>query len=138
MTQPRELTIVVPLIPRSAKNRRRIVNVRGRIRSFVSREAQSDEHAIRAAVRDAVGREVWAGSNYVSVSITVDEAACATLIVIRDLGPQPKRGKRNTRRDVHGTIETVMDALTDCAYADDRQARAVSACYGTVPPASPL
>lgn len=133
MTEARELVIVVPLIPRSAKNSRRIVHVRGRVRSFVSREAQSDEHAIRAAVRDAVGRESWAGSNYVSVAITIDESTGATRIVIRDLGPQPKRGKRDTRRDVHGTIETVMDALTGCAYVDDRQARAVSACYGAVP-----
>jgi len=72
------------------------------------------------------------GENYIAARITVDEAANRTRIEVWDLGPQPKRGPRHTRRDVHNCADAVMDALQRLAFNDDRQARIVVTRHGEV------
>lgn len=121
-------TVVIDAIPPSKKNRQQIRRRAGG-RPFVtsSNASKSFERHLQLV---APGGSL--ASNYVAVRITVDEAAGKTRVECWDLGPQPKRGPKHTRRDVHNCADAVMDALNGLWWDDDRQARAVECQYGEV------
>lgn len=121
-----DLHIVVDAISPSKKNRQQIRR-RG-ARRFVT---SSDEaKAFEARLRALAQRVRGFGKNYVAVRITTEEESERTLVEVWDLGPQPPKGRRNTRRDIHNTADAVMDALQGIAFDDDRQARIVVTTYG--------
>ena len=124
--RPADLELDVAGIPPSKKNGQRILRVRGRRIVKASTECVAFEQRLRllaARIRSL-------GANYIAARITVDEAADRTRIEVWDLGPQPQRGPRHTRRDVHNCADVVMDALQGLAFDDDRQARTVVTRHG--------
>lgn len=125
--RPADIEIVIDGIPPSKKNGQRILRVRRR------RIVKASTKAVRFEKRLSLlaARVRSLGANYIAARITVDEAEERTKIEVWDLGPQPKRGRRHTRRDIHNTADTVMDALLGLAYDDDRQARIVVTQHGT-------
>lgn len=120
-TRPADIELVINGIPPSKKNGQRILRVgRRRIVKSSTRAGAFERHLCLVAARVRSF-----GPNYLAARITVDEASERTRIELWDLGPQPKRGRRNTRRDIHNTADAVMDALQGLAFDDDRQARIV-------------
>lgn len=120
-TRPADIELVIDGIPPSKKNGQRILRV-GRRRIVKS---STRAVAFEQRLRLLAARIRSLGPNYLAARITVDEASERTRIELWDLGPQPKRGRRNTRRDIHNTADAVMDALQGLAFDDDRQARIV-------------
>lgn len=126
--RPADFALVVDGIPPSKKNGQRILG-RGR-RRFV--KASTAACAFEQHLRLLAARVRNLGANYVATRITIDETRERTRIEVWGLGPQPKRGRRDTRRDVHNCADVVMDALQGLAFDDDRQARTVETTYGEV------
>ncbi len=126
--RPADIELVIDGIPPSKKNGQRILRARGRRIVKASTKAVNFEKRLRLLVAGI--RSL--GANYIAARITDDEAANRTRIEVWDLGPQPKRGPRHTRRDIHNTADAVMDALQRLAFDDDRQARIVVTRHGEV------
>ena len=125
-----DIVLVIAGIPPSKKNSQRIVKRRdGSPMVIASQKAKGFEAALALLAQRC--RNL--GDHYIAVCITVDEAEERTRIEVWDLGPQPAKGPRHTRRDVHNTADVVMDALQRLAFNDDRQARIVITRHGTVP-----
>lgn len=124
--------LLVDGIPLSKKNSQRILKTRAG-RRFVKQSAESEifERRLKALARGVIARE-GLGDHYVAVRIVIDEQREKTAIEIYDLGPQPARGRKDTRRDIHNCADSVMDALNNIAWNDDRQARIVVCEYGRV------
>lgn len=128
ITDPPTLSVTIDAIPPAKKNGQRILRVGRRQIVKSSKAAVGFEAHLRAVALHL--RSL--GVNYVGVRITVDERAKRTRIDVWDLGPPPKRGPKDTRRDVHNCADTVMDALQGLAFDDDRQARWVLCQHGEV------
>ena len=131
MTPARTLSVTFPLIPHSAKNQTQIRRRGSRSWIAKSNAAERDQSNIAAGVREMGVKlgQTWAGANYIGVEIDVDEDAVETRVTIHDLGPQPTKGRRYTKRDVHGVVESVMDGLQGHAFDDDRQVRWCRVAY---------
>lgn len=127
----RHLSVTFPFIPHSAKNGTMRKKIRGRVLTVKSNEAHRDQMSIAAIVRGMGIKlgQTWAGSAYVGVEITVNEGAKQTTVTIHDLGPPPAKGRKDTVRDVHGVVESVMDGLQGHAFDDDRQVRWCRVAY---------
>lgn len=115
-----------PFVPKSAKNRSEI-RVRGSKRWISkSKQAERDQSQMAAIVRalnlSGIG-ETFFGDHYVGVRIVVDEDQQETSVEIVDLGPQPTKGRRYTKRDVHGVVESIMDGIEGHVFDNDRQVR---------------
>lgn len=129
--------LVIEGVPKSKKNSQRILRGRrGRLIVKQSKQSESFEAQIRDLARQAIGQR-GLGDRYVAVRIVIDEGCKGrpekrTAIEIYDLGPQPARGRTDTTRDVHNCADSVMDALNNIAWNDDRQARIVVCEYGRV------
>jgi Holliday junction resolvase RusA-like endonuclease len=134
-SRPPDVSVEIDGIPPSKKNGQRIMLRRGRGRFVASsKAAEVFEQHLRLVAR----RLRSLGANYVATRVTIDERAQRTRIEVWDLGPQPAKGRCDTKRDVHNCADVVMDALQGAVFDDDRQARSVLTCYGAVPAASPL
>ena len=123
--EPR-ITVRFPFVPKSAKNRCEI-RMRGTRRWISkSKDAERDQASMAAIVRGLnlveFGRTVF-GSNYVGVHVRIDELSQETEVEIVDLGPQPTRGRKHTKRDVHGVVESIMDGIEGHVFDNDRQVR---------------
>lgn len=123
-----DIELIVDGIPPSKKNGQRILRA-GR-RRIVKSSTRSV--AFEKRLRLLAARIRSLGPNYIATRITIDEAKKRTRIEVWDLGPQPAKGPRHTRRDVHNTADVVMDALQRLAFNDDRQARVVETRHGAV------
>ena len=120
----RRVSITVP-IPASKKNRR-ILNTKGKHPILLpSPDAKQSEKEIRDAWIEAVGRlaPVW-DSEEIAVSVTYAVKTQKVTIDVEPLAPRPK-GVTGRRRDLHGMIETVCDALEGLAYKNDNQVAVV-------------
>lgn len=121
-----------PGLVRSSKNSRRIIRVRGKPRSVLSKTAQSDKDSLEQLMalawnRYRRDRDTVFGSNDVAVRITVDKLGKCTAIEVEDRGPA--RLSKGRRRDLHACIETIMDAMEGIAFDDDRQVVGVEVNY---------
>jgi hypothetical protein len=114
----------------SSKNQRKPVRRGGKTRWVISDVAESDRKSLRlvsALLGSAVRDGSLFGGNEVGVRIEVDKTEKRTRITVSDLGP---RGvTKGRRRDIHGGIELIMDALEGIAFDDDCQVRRVEAVY---------
>ncbi len=117
------LRIRFPRPVASKKNRRRPI---GNGRTVASREASSDERALRTlALLEMHGQgfqRVESDDVEIVMRHFVEEDEIE--IQVRALRPKPK-GRSGRRRDLHGMIETVADALQGVAYANDNQVGSV-------------
>lgn len=128
-SRPPDVSVEIDGIPPSKKNSQQIMK-RGRRRFVTSSDASKVfEQHLRIVAR----RLRSLGANYIATRVTIDERAQRTRIEVWDLGPQPSKGRCDTKRDVHNCADVVMDALQGVVFDDDRQARVVMCRYGTVP-----
>lgn len=127
-------------IPRpvaSSKNRRRLF-ARGtrltkkgkfvpRIVSLLSEDAEDDTALIRRLAGKSAGDVMPFGPDD---ALRIDYSHCVetdrVTVRVEKVGTLPARGKRGTRRDVFGMLETIADALQGVLYPDDRQVDAGS------------
>lgn len=123
--------IVVQDTIASSKNRRRIYG-RGKFKkSLPSVECEASIKALRAAARDVLmDREGADFMDYVSTPFDSQDQLEITYIhnldddsvfvSVEKIGEVPSSGKKGTRNDIHGKIETIADALEGVIYPDDR------------------
>lgn len=106
----------------SSKNRKRIFGRGARKIVLLSREATNDIAALRTiAMAAANGREFHEDD---SLSLTYEHVIATDELRIRvekvgELPPRGGRVKRGTKRDVHGMVETIADALQGVLYPND-------------------
>lgn len=114
--------------PASKKNRRRWVR-RGHRRVLLpSKEACASEREIALVAFAALSRQggvPWGPDAALSIAVYHDIDLDQVHVEVRQVGVLPKK-HRGTRRDCHGMIETIADALQDVLYPDDRQVDAGS------------
>lgn len=106
----------------SSKNRRRVF-VRGRRPvSLPSAQAVLDIGMLRAAAHAATGgRMPFDGDDALLLDYDHELGLDELVVTVMKIGVLPARGPRGTRRDLHGMIETIADALQGTLYPDDRQ-----------------
>lgn len=114
--------------PASKKNRKRWIK-RGRKRYLVpSLDAVGAEKEIALHAQIALARAggmPWGPNDALAIDLEHDLETDLVHVRVRKVGTIPKR-QRGTRRDCHGMIETVADALQGVLYPDDRQVDAGS------------
>lgn len=116
-----EITVDVP--PASKKNRRRWVRRGGKSYLIPSADAVRSANDLAASARAALaGRGMPFGpDDALHIDWSHDVASDAVTIRVTKVGVFPTRGKRGTRRDMQGMIETIADALQGVLYPNDSQ-----------------
>jgi len=113
----------VPRCVASSKNRRRTFYNRkaGRVVSLPSEQATLDIALLKQLAREAMAGKLPFGENDLLRLEVEHECVSDTLVVrVKRIGEIVGNGVRYTRRDCHGMIETIADALQGVAYDDDR------------------
>lgn len=117
--EARQVRFELPRPVASSKNRRVPI---GRGRTIPSDQARADVAMIRAAAAEAAGRLLPFGpDDALELLLEHDIAADRLTVTVRRIGTLPRRGRRGTRRDAHGMLETLADALQGVLFPDDRQ-----------------
>ncbi len=109
-------------IPRpvaSSKNRRRVFARGKRVISLPSSQAVADAGLIATLARAAAGGVAFGPDDALRLTYEHDIESDEVLVRIEKVGSIPTKGKRGTKRDVHGMLETVADALQGVLYAND-------------------
>lgn len=121
-------TVRVPRPPASSKNRRRLFARGRRPVSLPSEQAVQDIGMLRtAAFAVTGGRMPFDGDDALSLTYAHELDLDEVVVTVRKIGLLPARGPRGTKRDLHGMVETIADALQGTLYPDDRQIDSVSA-----------
>lgn len=104
----------------SSKNRRRIFARGGRVVSLPSADAERAFVEIRKAARAAAGGSVPFGpDDALRIDYRHDIGTDRVRVTVTKVGDLPTKGKRGTKRDVHGMLETIADALQGVLYPND-------------------
>lgn len=114
--------------PASKKNRKRWIKRGGRRFLVPSEDAVASEEEIALKAQAAlarIGGTPWGPDAALSIDLYHDLEFDQVHVEVRQVGTIPKK-HRGTRRDCHGMIETVADALQEVLYPDDRQVDAGS------------
>ncbi len=111
-----EFTLPRPVA--SSKNRRRLFARGKRVMSIPSAQAVDDAAMIRTMATMYHDIEFDADD---ALSLTIEHrlASDSVRVVVEKIGELPARN-RGTKRDAHGMIETIADALQGVLYPDDR------------------
>lgn len=109
-----EFTLPRPVA--SSKNRRRLFARGKRVMSIPSAQAVTDVAMIRAARPDVLSFDA---DDALSLTIEHHLANDSVRVVVEKIGELPARN-RGTKRDAHGMVETIADALQGVLYPDDR------------------
>ena len=104
----------------SSKNRRRLFKRGKRVISLPSTQAVHDAASIAAAAALACGGIVFHDDDALHLDYEHDIDTDAVVVTVTKIGEIPPKGKRGTKRDVHGMAETIADALQGVIYNDDR------------------
>ena len=104
----------------SSKNRRRLFARGRRVISLPSEQATSDAAAIRTAALRASEGVRFHPDDILALDYEHNVATDRVRVMVRKVGEMPSKGKRGTRRDVHGMCETLADAMQGVLYDDDR------------------
>ena len=109
--------------PPASKKNKRIWKRRGR-RTFLlpSVKAQRSEFDIATAARTAThGRMPFAPTDTLRIDYAHDIHTDQVRVTVTKVGELPARGKLGTKRDSHGMVETIADALQGVLYTNDSQ-----------------
>lgn len=107
----------VPIVP-SKKNRGQGTRNGGKRKPL---DVAVAEKCIRALVIEAThkDRPLWLTEDC-ELSYVESVNGKSMTVTVRPIGPQPK-GRSGRWHDLHGTLETIADALQGVTYEDDRQ-----------------
>lgn len=120
------ITFSVTTPPASKKNGKRWLK-RGRKMTLVpSVKAVRSERDLAIAARLAIARigdavMPFDHEDAIRLDVIHDIGTDMVHVRVSKIGELPAKGKRGTKRDSHGMIETIADALQGVAYPDDRQ-----------------
>lgn len=121
-------TLRLPRPVASSKNRRRLFARGRRVVSLPSAQAVDDVGMLRtAAFAVTGGRMPFDGDDALSLTYAHELDVDELVVTVRKIGLLPARGPRGTKRDLHGMMETIADALQGALYPDDRQIDVVMA-----------
>lgn len=109
----------------SSKNRRRVFARGRRVISLPSEQAEIDATMIANIAKLASNGIRFDRDDALRLEMRHDLARDVVLVKVEKIGELSARGARGTRRDVHGMIETIADALQEVLYDDDRAVDAV-------------
>lgn len=113
------VSFTIPHAIASKKNRRKWLR-RGRRKLLVpSDEARADATEIAMRARVAANGVEFHELDALELSYEHVLATDEVRVTVRKVGEMPKRGARGTRRDCHGMLETIADALQDVLYPND-------------------
>lgn len=115
------VTFDLPRPVASSKNRRRLFARGKRVLSLPSARAMDDAAMIRLVATAAARGIEFDVDDALSLRLEHDIDADTVRVTVTKVGELPATGRRGTKRDVHGMIETVADALQGVLYPDDRQ-----------------
>lgn len=122
MTHPigTAVTFTVPHPVASSKNRKRIFARPGK-RAIVlpSKQARDDIAEIRALAAAAARGMQFGPDDALRIDYVHDIGDDSLTVTVTKIGTLPTKGKRGTKRDVHGMLETVADAMQGVLYAND-------------------
>lgn len=130
-----KFSFAVSTPPASKKNGRRVFRAGNRLRFVPSSAAIASEAEVAAAARQATGGTMpFDRCDALRLDYTHDIETDAVQIVVTKIGTLPEKSTRKqlrgTKRDVHGMLETIADALQGVLYPDDDAVDAGS--YGRV------
>ena len=103
----------------SSKNRRRIFRRGRRFVSLPSEDAEIDTRMIRDAALQAADGFAFGPDDALAIDFHHDLTTDRVRVTVTKVGDLPKKGKRGTRRDAHGMLETIADALQGALYPND-------------------
>lgn len=112
-------------IPRpvaSSKNRKRIFGRGARKIVLLSKKAERDVADVRLLAIDAARGIEFHADDALSLTYAHDVHADTLRVRVEKVGELPPAGgrhKRGTKRDVHGMLETIADALQGVLYPND-------------------
>lgn len=112
-----EFTIPHPVS--SSKNRRRLFARGKRVISLPSERAEGDTSLIRLLALGVSGGVKFGPDDALELAYTHDIESDRLTVRVTKIGTLPTKGKRGTRRDVHGMLETIADALQGVLYPND-------------------
>lgn len=110
----------------SSKNRRRIFARGRRVASMPSEQAVSDTAMVAAAAREASHGLSFGPHDQLRLDYWHVLDRDTVGVRVTKIGEMPTKGKRGTKRDLHGMLETIADALQGVLYQDDRNVEQVS------------
>jgi hypothetical protein len=120
-------TLRIPRPVASSKNRRRLFARGRRVVSLPSAQAVDDVGMIRTAAWALTGgRMPFDSDDALSLTYTHELDLDELVVTVQKIGVLPARGPKGTKRDLHGMVETIADALQGTLYPDDRQIDSVS------------
>jgi hypothetical protein len=103
----------------SSKNRRRIFARGRRVVSLPSEQAEADFALLRGAAREAAGGLQFGADDALRIEYQHDLDSGSLWVRVTKIGTLPTKGPRGTKRDVHGMLETIADALQGVLYPND-------------------
>jgi len=120
-----EFTLSRPVA--SKKNGRRPWKRGNRVFFIPSAKAVEDERTVADVARSVVGDVMPFGpDDALRIDYQHDIETDRVTVRVEKVGTLPTKGRRGTRRDVFGMLETIADALQGVLYPDDRQVDAGS------------
>jgi len=115
-----QVTFELPHPVASSKNSRRIFARGPRVVSLPSKKAVSDASMIATMAKVAARGMRFHPDDALALDYTHDVKTDMVRVTVWKIGEIPTKGKRGTKRDVHGMCETIADALQGVLYDDDR------------------
>jgi len=110
---------VMPQPVASKKNGRKWKKLGHRVRLVPSDEAHADAAEVAMRARVAANGLQFHADDALSLTYTHDVNSDAVRIRVEKVGELPAKGKRGTKRDVHGMLETIADALQGALFPND-------------------
>lgn len=110
---------VMPQPVASKKNGRKWKKLGHRVRLVPSDTAHADAAEVAMRARVAANGVEFHPDDSLALTYTHDVHSDALRIRVEKVGELPTKGKRGTKRDVHGMLETIADALQGTLYPND-------------------
>lgn len=114
-----EVTFLIPHPVASLKNRKRIFGSGARKIILPSKQAVADTAEIKRVAEAASGGRMFHPDDSLRIEYEHDLRTDEVLVRVTKVGELPTKGKRGTKRDVHGMLETIADALQGVLYPND-------------------
>lgn len=116
----------LPHPPGSKKNGRVWRKRYGKLLLCPSDRAHNDAAMIAAAAKEAAHGLSFGPNDQLRIDYWHVLDSDTVGVRVTKIGEMPAKGKRGTKRDLHGMLETLADAMQGVLYEDDRNVDEVS------------